>query len=199
MAYSDFNLQKIESDFQLKIIEDKNLFENISPLKISDFLIQTLERNISLAQALNTEKARSELVIINIFLELKQQLNVGIFSGIEFSVDKEHGLSGFCDFLISQSPEQLFLKSPVIAVVEAKNENIIGGLGQCIAEMVAARIFNEQHNTPLANIYGLVTTGHVWKFMTLTEDKIFIDKVDYFINAPDKIMGILAAMVQQKT
>ena len=199
MAYSDFNLQKIESNFQLKIIEDKNLFKNTPPLKISDFLTQTLERNIPLAQALNTEKARSELVIINIFLELKQQLNVGIFSGIEFSVDKEQGLNGFCDFLISQSPEQLFLKAPVITAVEAKNENIMGGLGQCIAEMIAARIFNEQHNTQLPNIYGVVTTGHVWKFMTLNEDKILIDKVDYFINTPDKIMGILAAMVQQKT
>lgn len=198
MAYSDFNLQKIESDFQLKIIENKNLFAQITPLKVSDFLTTTLERNVPLAQALNTEKARSELVIINIFLELKQQLNVGIFSGIELSVDKARGLNGFCDFLISQSPEQLFLKTPVIAAVEAKNENIMGGLGQCIAEMFAARIFNQQNDTVLPNIYGAVTTGHVWKFMILKEDKILIDNADYFINTPDKIMGILAAMVKQK-
>lgn len=127
MAYSDFNLQKIAFDFQLEIIENKNLFTEVSSLEISDFLVKTLERNVSLAQALNTEKARSELVIMNMFLELKQQMNIGIFSGIEFSVDKARGLNGFCDFLISQSSEQLFLKSPVIAVVEAKNENIMGG------------------------------------------------------------------------
>lgn len=199
MAYSDFNLQKIESDFQLKIIENKNLFEQVPPIKISDFLVETLERNVSLAQALNTEKARSELILINIFLELKQQLNIGIFSGIEFSVDKERGLNGFCDFLISHSSEQLFLKSPVIAAVEAKNENIMGGLGQCVAEMIAAKIFNQQQNTPLINIYGAVTTGHIWKFMTLKEDAILIDKEDYFINTPDKIMGILTAMVKQNT
>jgi hypothetical protein len=199
MAYSDFDLQKIETEFQLKIIENQTLFEKIAPLKISDFLIQTLARNIPLAQALNTEKARSELIIINIFLELKYQFNVAIFSGIEFSIDKKRGLNGFCDFLISQSPEQLFLKAPIITAVEAKNENLIGGLGQCIAEMIAARLFNKQHNTPLRNIYGVVTTGHIWKFLRLTKDSIFIDKDDYFINTPDKIMGILAAMVQQKT
>jgi hypothetical protein len=198
MAYSDFDLQKIAFDFQLEIIENKNIFEGIHSLKVSDFLVKTLERNVSLAQALNTEKARSELIIMNMFLELKQQMNVGIFSGIEFSIDKARGLNGFCDFLISQSSEQLFLKTPVIAVVEAKNENIMGGLGQCIAEMIAAKIFNEQQNTPLTCIYGIVTTGHVWKFMILKQGEIFIDKVDYFINAPDKIMGILAAMVRQE-
>jgi len=198
MAYSDFDLQTIAFDFQLEIIENKNLFAEVYPLEISDFLVKILERNVSLAQALNTEKARSELIIMNMFLELKQQMNVGIFSGIEFSIDKARGLNGFCDFLISQSSEQLFLKSPVIAVVEAKNENIMGGLGQCIAEMIAARTFNEQQNTSLTCIYGIVTTGHVWKFMILKQDEILIDKVDYFINAPDKIMGILAAMVKQE-
>ena len=197
MAYSDFSLQKIALDFQLEIIENKNIFSEVNSLKISDFLVNTLERNVSLAQALNTEKARSELVIMNMFLELKQQMNVGIFSGIEFSIDKSRGLNGVCDFLISQSSEQLFLKSPVIVVVEAKNENIMGGLGQCIAEMIAARIFNEQHNTRLTCIYGIVTTGHVWKFMVLKQNEIFIDKVDYFINTPDKIMGILAMMVRE--
>jgi hypothetical protein len=197
MAYSDFDLQKITLDFQLNIIEDKNLFEHINPLEISDFLAKTLARNVPLAQALNTEKARSELVIINIFLELKQQLNIGLFSGIELSVDKARGLNGFCDFLISQSSEQLFLKSPVIVTVEAKNENITGGLGQCIAEMIAVRIFNTQQNTALSTIYGAVTTGHVWKFIALKENLILIDKVDYFINVPDKIIGILTAMVKQ--
>ena len=88
MSYSDFDLRKIESCFQLKIIENQNLFFNCAKVKISDFLIKILERNVPLAQALNTEKARSELILINMFLELKEQFNIGIFSGIEFSLDK---------------------------------------------------------------------------------------------------------------
>ena len=31
-----------------------------------------------------------------------------------------------------------------MTIVEAKNENIKSGLGQCAAEMVAARLFNER-------------------------------------------------------
>jgi len=197
MAYSDFNLRRIETDFQLEIVEQQDLFSQIEELKISDFLNKILKQNVPLAQALSTEKARSELIIINIFLELKNQLNIGLFSGIDFTVDKDKGLNGFCDFLISRSSEQFFLKAPVIAAVEAKNENIVGGLGQCVAEMIAARIFNEQEQSDISKIYGVVTTGHAWKFLKLQENSVFIDKEDYYIKTPDKIMGILSEMVRQ--
>ncbi len=197
MAYRDFDLKKIATDFQLEIIENEDLFSHIEAVKISDFLNRILEQNVPLAQALSTEKARSELIIINIFLELKNKLNIGIFSGLDFTVDKEKGLNGFCDFLISRSPEQFFLRAPVIAAVEAKNENIVGGLGQCVAEMIAARIFNERENNALSKIYGTVTTGHAWKFIKLMDNTVFIDKEDYYIKTPDKIIGILSAMVEQ--
>jgi len=123
---------------------------------------------------------------------------VSFFSGLDFNVDKTKGLNGFCDFIISQSSEQLFLNAPVIALVEAKNENIIGGLGQCAAEMVAARIFNERENNPIQAVYGVVTTGHAWKFLKLQGEQLFIDVEDYYIKHPPKIMGILVEIVRQK-
>ena len=70
-------------------------------------------------------------------LELKDKLSdlMSLFSGIDFNVDKEKGLNGFCDYIISGSSEQFYLEVPVIIIVEAKNENINSGMGQCIAEM----------------------------------------------------------------
>lgn len=56
------------------------------------------------------------------------------------------------------------ISAPVIAIVEAKNEDIKSGLGQCIAEMVAAQIFNEHENNEIPTIYGIVTSGEIWKF-----------------------------------
>ncbi|MEB3341847.1 hypothetical protein [Okeania sp.] len=53
-------------------------------------------------------------------------------------------MNGFGDFIISKSSEQLYLDTPVVVVVEAKNERIVSGLGQCIAEMVGAEIYNQQ-------------------------------------------------------
>ena len=107
-------------------------------------MAEILKQNVPLAFAIGTEKAGSELIIVNFFLELKRRSRISFFSGIEFTVDKEQGLNGFCDFIISQSPEQLFLDTPILAVVEAKNERITSGLGRCVAEMVAAKVYNER-------------------------------------------------------
>ncbi|EGJ32766.1 MULTISPECIES: hypothetical protein [Moorena] len=146
MAYSDFTLKKVKLDFNIQTVEDQSLFSNSEEIEISDYLAQTLKRNLPLALAINTEKARSELIIINILLEVKEKSSqkISLFSGIDFNVDKEKGLTGFCDYIISGSEEQLYLDLPVITIVEAKNENIISGLGQCIAEMYAAQLFNQE-------------------------------------------------------
>ncbi len=75
------------------------------------------------------------MIISPILLEVRRKLNykISLFSGIDFNVDNTRGLNGFCDFLISLSPEQLFIRAPVITLVETKNENLKSCLGQCIA------------------------------------------------------------------
>jgi hypothetical protein len=146
--------------------------------------------------AMGTAKASSELVIANIFLELKRRYPVSFFSGLEFNMDNDQGLNGFCDFLISLSPEQLFLDTSILAIVEAKNERIATGLGQCVAEMLAAQIYNDREGKRLASVYGAVTTGLAWKFLRLQDSTVYIDLADYYIDRPDKILGILATMVE---
>ncbi len=200
MAYSDFTLKKIKAELNIKLVEKNSVFVHIKAVEISRYLKDTLKRNVSLALAINTEKARSELIIINILLEIKEIFPdaISLFSGTDFNVDKERGLTGFCDFIISSSPEQLYLESPVITIVEAKNENIISGLGQCIAEMYASQIYNEKEGYNLPSIYGAVTTGDEWKFIKLIKDTAHIDTDTYYINDIEKIVGILAKMVQQQ-
>ena len=196
MSYSDFDLKKIKSLFNITIVENTDLFFNTPEIQISDLLKQLLNQNVPLALAIGTEKASSELIIINILLELKRSCGIALFSGIEFNVDKELGLNGYCDFIISLSTEQLFLETPIIALVEAKNEKIISGLGQCIAEMLAAQRYNQQDNKNVPIIYGIVTTGQTWKFLKLIEQTVYIDIADYYINQPEKILGILTEMIK---
>ncbi len=73
-----------------------------------------------------------------------------------------------------------------MTIVEAKRENIGGGLCQCIAAMVAAQLFNQQTNQQteksVDTIYGALTTGTNWKFLTLTKKTVSIDRTEYFIN-----------------
>ena len=200
MSYSDFDLKKVKENLGTHLIEVHGLFASIKGVSISQSLQENLAENVPLARAINTEKARSELIIAPILVEVRKTMKhqISLFSGIEFNVDKENKLNGFCDFIISASHEQLLLSSPIVVIVEAKNENIIGGLGQCIAEMVASRIFNEAENKGIDIVYGAVTTGTVWKFLKMEEMDVYIDLDEYPIEMAHKIMGILLDMVAQK-
>ncbi len=102
---------------------------------------------------------------------------VSLYSGVELVVDASRGLWGVCDFLFSRSPEQVLLRAPVLAVVEAKQEDIKGALGQCAAEMLAARLFNERGEQPVGAVFGAVTTGDVWQFLRLSGDALVVDAV----------------------
>lgn len=97
-----------------------------------------------------------------------------------------------CDFLVSKNPEQLFIRAPVITVVEAKNENLKSGFGQCIAEMVAAQLFNQQEETDVAEVYGVITIGTIWRFLRLSGQTVEIDLSEYYIKDVNKILGILS-------
>ncbi len=194
MAYSDFTtLTKVREAFGLIIEESIDLFTDIPEALPSSYLQTTLNENVFLATAINTEKARSELIIAPVLLEVRRMLNfqIGFFSGSEFNVDLQAGLSGYCDYILTASKESYEIRTPVVTLAEAKNESIKSGLGQCIAEMVAAQLFNQRNGEAIESIYGAVTTGTDWKFLKLTDKTIWIDKRDYFINEVSQILGIL--------
>ena len=200
MAYSDFTLEEVLTTFQLEIVESIDFFANVEPVMPSPDLSAELRKKVPVAAAINTEKARSELIVANVLFELLEQFDhrISFFSGIDFSVDVENGLTGVCDFLISLSPMQSFLQAPVIVLVEAKKDDPAPGLGQCVAEMLAAQRFNAEKGNDIPCIYGAATTGTEWKFLKLKGNCLFIDITVYPIAQCDKILGILSSMVKQK-
>ena len=198
MSYSDFTLENVNKSLHLSISSREDIFSGVAPLPVSEYLQETLAYNVPFALASNTEKSRSEMIITPILLELTKKFinQISLFSGVEFNIEPSQGLNGNCDFLISRSPEFLLINAPVIIVVEAKKENIKGGLGQCIAEMYAARLFNEREENQVTEIYGVVTTGEIWKFLRLSGEVVQIDLAEYFLNDVNKILGILARGVK---
>ena len=199
MAYSQFTISQIKADFGIVLNEQPGYFSHYPHHPASNFLRQTLDYNIPLALAIDSEKSRSEFIVAPILVEVKKQLGdrISLFSGRDFTVDPDRGLSGFCDFLISQSTEQLTIEAPVIALVEAKNDNLQSGLGQCMAEMIAAQIFNRQHHQNVPIIYGVITTGSLWKFLALEEQTVILDLNEYFLGNLDQILGILIEMLNR--
>ncbi len=198
MAYKDFTWAKAKKDFGLTTIEGDRFLPDIDPIPPSSVLQETLNRGIPWAIAVGNEKARSEAIINPVLLEVKYLLkgSISVFSGEDFTVDPALGLNGVCDFLISQSAEQLAIEAPAIVVVEAKREDIKPGMGQCLAEMVAAQKFNQMGDRPIPVIYGCVTTGTVWRFLKLEGSTVTVDLSDYPLPPVDQILGILVWMAQ---
>jgi len=199
MAYSNFTLDSVQSTFGLAIDEHRDLFADVEKIQPSAYLSMGLAENVELATTIGTEKARSEFAIAPVLAEVRRQMGfqVSLFSGTEFNVDPEQGLGGFCDFILSAAKEQLFITAPVAIVVEAKREDIIAGIGQCVAAMLAAQIFNQRKCNQLPVIYGAVTSGTNWRFLILEERLVRIDLTEYYIKEVDKILGILIQPLKQ--
>ncbi len=197
MSYSKFTNLEIKDKFGVEQVYRKGLFAKIPPRPAGKLLEMTLAQNLTFAMAQGTEKARSEFIIAPVFAELRQQADeqISVFSGIEFNVDKKLGLSGFCDFLVSRSPYQSALEVPVVVAIEAKREDFELGINQCLAEMIAARIYNEKRGKPIERIYGCVTIGNVWQFLALQGKLAEIDSTSLDIGEDlERILGILWAM-----
>ncbi len=199
MPYSSWTLSKVSRTFHLETVRRQGIFAGIAPVEPSAHLTATLERQLPFALAMGTEKAKSELIIAPVLVELclHFESRVSLFSGIDFNVDATNGLTGVCDFLVSLSPETFDLEAPVIALVEAKNADVKLGVGQCAAEMVAAQRFNAEAGNDLRCIYGATTSGTEWLFLKLEGQTLSVDLGTYHISQCDKILGILTSMVSQ--
>ena len=198
MTYDEFTLERAMDQFGLRVVSQKDVFAQ-ADVTLSVLLREVLAESSSLALSVSTDKARSEFIIAPVLAEVRRQLGgqISLFSGVDFTVDPEAGLRGVCDFLFSLSPLQLSVQAPVLAVVETKNENIKAGIGQCVAEMVAAQRFNDIRAAALPSVYGVVTTGSNWKFLRLTDTTVTVDQSQYSIAQPEQIVGLLVAMIRE--
>ena len=200
MAYSNFTLGQVRKAFELDTVRKWGIFADIEPVEPSPLLTAVLERNMPFALAMGTEKAKSELIISEVLVELCIHFDnrVSLFSGIDFNVDASKELTGVCDFLVSLSPEAFELEAPVIALVEAKNSDVKLGVAQCAAEMVAAQRFNAEQGNSIPRVYGAITSGTDWLFLKLVDKTLHIDMRIYTLERCDRLLGILASMVKQE-
>ncbi len=194
LSYSSFTIDRVRKQFGIRL-GLKELFNDVEPVPPSDFLRTVLRRSSSLF--LFSEKARSEFIIAPVLLEIREILNqrISIYSGMSLDVSPEEGLQGICDFIITGTPPFPTVQSPLVMIVEAKRNAVEEGLGQCAAEMIAARRLNQEDEQPYTTVYGCVTTGELWQFLQLDEDRnLLIDPAKVYIEHIDRILGILSAM-----
>lgn len=199
MAYSQFKtISSVKTAFGLTVIEGKRFLPELEGVKPSDTLADYLQESLPIVAISGSEKARSEGIIYPVLLDMRRYLDrhVSLFSGEEFNVDEDVGLSGRCDFLITRSTQVLEIEAPAIIVVEAKKTDLKTGLGQCIAEMVAAQRFNQSQEKPPTAIYGSVSNGIQWQFLSLTDSMVTIDLTVYALPPVEQILAFLVYMAK---
>lgn len=197
MAYNQFTLPRVVADFGLVLNTAPDLFPGVPPYSVPGPARANLAQNYQLATAVNTEAARAQLLIGPLLTEVWRVCGyrVALFVGTRFDVDDVAGLTGVCDYILGRPPQLNYVTAPVMMIVEAKNEDIPGGLGQCAAAMIAAQRFNAGRNPDIQTVYGAVTDGGAWQLLRLRGAALDLAFAENLMADPDRLFGILLHIV----
>lgn len=197
--YSEFTLESVARVLGV-VSRSAELFPDLQPVPIPPWLKDTLERGTQGIQlSLISEKSRSEFIVVPLLLasrELSGNRFV-IYSGQRLDVNAARGLMGECDFILSATAPMLPLQAPIATVVEAKKNDIEEGLGQCIAQMVAADRFNRNEGQDGRPVFGCVTTGEAWQFAKLAGSEVLLEPRRYYIDKVETILGAFRAIIDR--
>jgi hypothetical protein len=193
MAYTEFTLESACQRFTLTLAS-AGLFPGLTPEPPPPWLVDALARGMPLA--LGSEKARSEFIVAPLLLAVRERTNqrIAVYSGHRLNVDASVGLDGECNFLLAASPALPVVRAPLVCIVEAKKNDVEGGLGQCAAQMVAAKTVNQRAGRA-DPVFGCVTTGEVWQFLRLSAQDLALDDRRYYLDNLPLVLGALLASV----
>lgn len=212
MAYADFSFSKVKKLFRLKTVENEPAipYNSIDRDRVID-LEKIINENSPLATAIGTDKARSSLLITPVLVEVRKLLGrqISLFIGTEFNVDRELGLTGICDYILSLSPEQYIVESPILMLAESQDADLNPSMGRVIAKMVAAQKFTQRVYTPLRGalgnqqrqnqisyVYGCVSSGTQWQFLRLEGRTLVIDPVSRDLKPIEALVGSILQIFQ---
>jgi hypothetical protein len=176
MGYSNFKkIKTVAKKFHLET-NSVYLFDTITHVLPSDWLNETLRR--ALITPPTNEKSKDERIVSPILIEVLNDYadKISFFSGEELNISAEDDLAGECDFFFALHPPKPYMDAPIISLVESKDEDMEWGVAQCAAQMLGAKIYNENEGKNIHVIYGCATDGIEWQFMKLENNTYWIDK-----------------------
>jgi hypothetical protein len=172
MGYSNYKkIKQVTKKFGLDA-RFTNIFPAIEPQPISAWLAESLL--MAEMMPLTNEKNKSERLTSPILLDIVKHFkeDICLFSGEDLSVSQGDDLAGECDFFFALHPPKPYIDLPIISLVEAKDEDMEYGLGQCAAQVYGAYLYNKAEGKEVPILYGCATTGTDWQFFRL-ENNIF--------------------------
>jgi hypothetical protein len=195
MSYRKFTLASFSEQLSIGVRSASVFSQPMLTMEPSERLRFDIEEGLQMPLA--SEKAKSENLIVPILREVRRSNGAifTVFSGYNLNVDKLRKLNGFCDFVLTMQPLPFELRNPVFCVVEAKHEDIESGIGQCAAEMYAARFFNEKNGNNTHIIHGCVTSAYDWLFLRLEGNTLLIDTRRYALANLPELLGALQTVI----
>jgi hypothetical protein len=176
MGYSNFKkISQVTKKFGLDA-RITDLFLPIATVQPSEWLTMSLD--IAVKMPLTNEKNKSERLVSPVLMEIAVafQENVTLLSGEDVSINVLDDLSGPCDFFFGLHPQKPYLETPIISLVEAKDEDLDWGIGQCAAQLYGAFLLNQQEGKDIPVLYGCATTGTEWLFLKFENQTFYIDR-----------------------
>jgi len=135
---------------------------------------------------LDSEMAKREFLVSPIINELIQNLDIKV--DVETSIHYDKTLKGSIDYVLNNE-ENIFI------AIEAKDTDMGRGLKQLMVELIAIdKIIEEESDF----IYGAVTIGFDWNFVTLDrKNKIITQDINYIpIKDLEEIVQILVGILE---
>jgi len=171
---------------------DAFLFGDCAPLQPTPTLVETIRR--ALRFRLVNERARAHRLVDPVLAELEMLYEGKITTIPEMSLEVKdvEGLSGYPDFVISAGRADTIL--PILAILEAKKEDIDSGLPQCAAELYASYLLDQ--GVP-KRLYGCVTVGTEWHFLYLDGEakQVGLDREAHLITDLPRLLGIFRHII----
>ncbi len=195
LSYSQVTFEILRDELKIKLRQQAFLPENLPDYALPGWL--TTYRDIASASATvgKSEKAISEALIAPVLYALWQANadKISVFSGEPLYASD---LGGVCDFIIAARPNAYLPDPPIVVLVEAKKQDLLNGIPQCIAEMRTAQLLNDQAGRP-GPVYGCVTIGTEWLFIRLENDQAITHPTVYFSPQLTQVMAVFQWMVDQ--
>jgi hypothetical protein len=189
MAFSNFkSIEQVIQQYPLKIRTERFLPE--LSVDLPELFLENL--NFSLErQAVNESEAFFIESFIFPFLQQawKRHGKLKLWSHRALTCDSQ--LSGEPDYLVSAWRDEVisqFVNTPLLAIVEAKQQDFEGGWGQCLAEMIACQKINQNDQL---TIYGIVSSGLIWQFGKLQGNVFTKHPLPYSVTDPHRVFGNL--------
>ena len=194
MGYSKFKkLKTVTKKFGLDA-QKVSLFDDVALVTPSIWLVETLNKAKFIP--LTNEKNKSERIVSPILVEIAESYQnlVTLFSGEELDVNKDNDLSGECDFFFVLAPRKPYIETPIISLVEAKDEDMEWGTAQCAAQLYGAKLYNQMEGKHIPVLYGCATDGVEWQFLRFENDVFLIDNKVY--TDLKEILGVWHYIIQ---